>query len=170
MSVREFTKRVGVADFGKADKQWFPAWLKRYAEFAQHDGRSVIPLTRELAVGFSRELLASQVPAWPTAAGCPSPGGLPEIWYSKRISRCCPTWSENWDLWPNRKHPLVSMEVPDSRDVRQLIGQIDSSESLVIQQLRRELRVQGKALQTERALRRLGQTLPPLLRSVRTNG
>jgi hypothetical protein len=54
MSVREFTKRVGVADFGKADKQWFPAWLKRYAEFAQHDGRSVIPLTRELAVGFSR--------------------------------------------------------------------------------------------------------------------
>ena len=40
---------------------------------------------------------------------------------------------------------------PDSRDVRQLIGQIDSSESLVIQQLRRELRVQGKALQTERA-------------------
>ena len=54
MSVREFTKRVGVADFGKADKQWFPAWLKRYAEFAQHDGRSVIPLTRELAAGFSR--------------------------------------------------------------------------------------------------------------------
>jgi hypothetical protein len=64
MSVQEFHKLVHVASFGKADKQWFPTWIKRYAEFAGHDGRSAIPLTRDLALGFSRELLASQVPAW----------------------------------------------------------------------------------------------------------
>jgi len=40
---------------------------------------------------------------------------------------------------------------PDTRDIRKLVGQIDSSESLVIQQMRRELRMQGKALETERA-------------------
>ena len=64
MSLQEFHKLVHVASFGKADKQWFPTWIKRYAEFAGHDGRSAIPLTRDLALGFSRELLASQVPAW----------------------------------------------------------------------------------------------------------
>jgi hypothetical protein len=33
---------------------------------------------------------------------------------------------------------------PDDRDVRNLVGQIDSSESVVIQQMRRELRMQGE--------------------------
>lgn len=64
MSLREFHKLAQVANFGKADKQWFPKWLKRYVEFAQHDVRSDIPLTRDLAKAFSRKLLASQVPAW----------------------------------------------------------------------------------------------------------
>ncbi len=64
MSLREFNKVVQVGGFAKADKQWFPVWMKRYAEFAHHDGLSAIPLTRELAMGFSRELLAHQIPAW----------------------------------------------------------------------------------------------------------
>ena len=41
--------------------------------------------------------------------------------------------------------------VPAQRDQRVLIGKIDATESIVIQQMRRELRVQGKALETERA-------------------
>ena len=42
------------------------------------------------------------------------------------------------------------------RDQRVLIGQIDSSESIVTQQMRRQLRVQGKALEHGTSLRRLG--------------
>ena len=53
-----------MSDFRNSDKPWFPSWLKHYAEFAQHGGRSGIPLTRELAVGFSRALLARRIPAW----------------------------------------------------------------------------------------------------------
>jgi len=64
VSLREFNKVVQVGGFGKADKQWFPVWMKRYAEFAHHDGLSAIPLTRERAMGFSRELLANEIAAW----------------------------------------------------------------------------------------------------------
>jgi len=63
----------------------------------------------------------------------------------------------------------VRKVLPDTRDIRKLVGQIDSSESLVIQQMRRELRMQGKALETERAyvgwvnrfLRYCGMTAQP---------
>ena len=150
MSLQEFHKLVHVASFGKADKQWFPTWSIRYAEFAGHDGRSAIPLTRDLALGFSRKLLASQVPAW-------------------QRQQAIRTLAAYRDLVLEAEEPLLSDMVrklgtlaeqeqafgaagrPDSRDLRHLVGRIDSSESIVIQQMRRELRVQGKALQTERA-------------------
>ena len=150
MSLQQFNKLVRLASFGKADQQWFPKWIRRYAEFAGHDGRSTIPLTRDLAMRFCRELLASQVPAW----------------QRKQAIRTLATYR---DLVLESDEPLLSDMVrklstlaeqerafgssgaPDDRDVRTLIGAIDSSEHIVIQQLRSELRVQGKALQTERA-------------------
>ena len=49
-----------------------------------------------------------------------------------------------------------SAGTPVHRDQRVLIGQIDSSESIVTQQMRRQLRVQGKALEHGTSLRRLG--------------
>ena len=64
MSLREFKGLIRNGDFGKKDKEWFPAWLKRFAEHCQANESARLPLTRELAIGFSRELLANGVPAW----------------------------------------------------------------------------------------------------------
>jgi len=63
-----------------------------------------------------------------------------------------------------QERSLGAEGAPDTRDIRKLVGQIDSSESLVIQQMRRELRMQGKALETERAyvVHRSCQTSVPL--------
>lgn len=64
MSVREFSRSVKVGGFGENDKKWFPAWLRRYAEFVKQNDAAQLPLTRELAVAFSQSLRDGQVPAW----------------------------------------------------------------------------------------------------------
>ena len=63
MSVREFARAVRAGEFGEKDRQWFPAWLRRYAEFVGVDEGTRIQLTRELAIEFSRTLRDSGVPA-----------------------------------------------------------------------------------------------------------
>lgn len=50
-----------------------------------------------------------------------------------------------------REKQFGSFGAPGISDERQLIGQIDPRESPILQCVRRSLRVQGKALQTERA-------------------
>ena len=47
MSVREFTKSVKVGEFGENAKKWFPAWLRRYAEFVNVGDGAKLPLTRD---------------------------------------------------------------------------------------------------------------------------
>jgi hypothetical protein len=64
VSVRRFQQLVQSESFSRSDREWFPRWIKRYSEFVGKDGRANLPLTRDLAIGFSRMLLASQTPAW----------------------------------------------------------------------------------------------------------
>ena len=150
MSLRHFQQLIQAGSFSRTDREWFPRWIKRYAEFVGNDGRSVLPLTRDLAIAFSRMLLSSQTPAW-------------------QRQQAMKTLAVYRDLILQTEEPLLTDVIrtlgqlaqqergfgaegtPDNRDVRKLVGQIDSSESLVIQQMRRELRMQGKSLETERA-------------------
>ena len=64
MSLREFTASVKCGEFGENDRKWFPAWLKRYAEFMKHGDGSAIPLSKDSAVAFCVMLKGNQVPAW----------------------------------------------------------------------------------------------------------
>ena len=150
MSLRHFQQLIQAGSFSRTDREWFPRWIKRYAEFVGKDGRSVLPLTRDLAIAFSRMLLTSQTPAW-------------------QRQQAVKTLAVYRDLILETEEPLLTDVIrklgqlaqqergfgaegtPDNRDVRKLVGQIDPSESLVIQQMRRELRMQGKSLETERA-------------------
>lgn len=150
MSLRRFQQLIQSGSFSRTDREWFPRWIKRYAEFVGKDGGSALPLTRDLAIGFSRMLLSSQTPAW-------------------QRQQAVKTLAVYRDLILETEEPLLTDVIrklgqlaeqergfgaegtPDHRDVRKLVGQIDSSESLVIQQMRRELRMQGKSLETERA-------------------
>lgn len=150
MSVQQFKQLVRNGNFGAKDKEWFPAWLKRFAEAVGTDETSRLPLTRERALGFSRELLANGVPAW----------------QRKQAVRALCAYR---DMVLQSEEPLLSdmvrklatlaeqerafggAEIPDPRQERALAGVIDPSECVVFQETRRELRVQGKALLTERA-------------------
>ena len=63
VSVRRFQQLIQSEGFSRSDREWFPRWIKRYAEFVGKDGQADLPLTRDLALGFSRVLLANQTPA-----------------------------------------------------------------------------------------------------------
>ena len=64
MTVQAFRSIVLSGTFGRKDREWFPVWLKRFGEYAHSDDESPLKLTRDMALGFSRELLANGVPAW----------------------------------------------------------------------------------------------------------
>ena len=142
MSLSRFRQLVQSGSFSRTDREWFPRWIRRYAEFVGHDGRTAMPLTRDLAIGFSRLLLKSEIPAW-------------------QRQQAVKTLAVYRDLILETAEPLLTDVIrklgqmaeqersfgaegkPDARDVRMLVGQIDTSESIVVQQMRRELRVQG---------------------------
>ena len=76
MTVQAFRSIVLSATFGRKDREWFPVWLKRFGEYARSDDESPLKLTRDMALGFSRELLANGVPAWQSSrAGSDRPPG-----------------------------------------------------------------------------------------------
>lgn len=63
MSVEAFRVAVKVHVQNKNDKTWFPRWLARYAERKETTG-GLLPVTRDLVVAFSKELLQSGTRAW----------------------------------------------------------------------------------------------------------
>ena len=63
MSVTSFNELIKQAKYGKTDKEWFPRWIRRYAETVESEkGRLLV--TRGAVVAFSRQLLQRQTPAW----------------------------------------------------------------------------------------------------------
>ena len=64
MSLREFPASLKSGKFGENDRKWFPAWLKRDAEFMKHGDGSAIPLSKDSAVVFCVMLRGNGVPAW----------------------------------------------------------------------------------------------------------
>jgi hypothetical protein len=49
---------------GSSDAKWFPLWIRRYARFCGLDPQSTLPVSRDRAIDFSRELLKRRIPAW----------------------------------------------------------------------------------------------------------
>lgn len=150
MSVQAFKRLVRSSELGSKDKEWFPAWLKRFAEYSRADEASSLRLTRELALGFSRELLANGVPAWQRKQAVRSLCAYRDMVLQSDepmlsdMVRTLGTLAE-------QERSFGGAELPDARQERALVGIIDPAECVVLEETRRELRVQGKALLTERA-------------------
>lgn len=150
MSLARFQNVVRASGFGKHEKHWFPIWLKRYIEFLKVNPAVDVILTRGSVKDFSRTLLGNGVPAWQRA-------------------QAVQTLMVYRDLVLESDQPLLTDIMlalkrlaaqekqfgaegrPDTSTERALIGRLDADEGVIIRQTRRELRVQGKALQTERA-------------------
>ena len=150
MSLLEFKKSVAIGAFGQKDKKWFPLWLQRYAEFVKHDGAANLPLTRDTVVRFSQSLRDAQVPAWQRRQAVRTLAAYRDIVLQVEE----PLLNDMVVLLgriAQKEKQSGTADAPGIRDEAQLIGRIDPREAPVLQRVRRELRVQGKALTTERA-------------------
>lgn len=150
MSVISFQNVIHRSGFGKNDKQWYPAWVKRYAEFSRVGLDDELNLTRGSVIDFSRQLRDNGVVAWRRLQAVQS-----LVAYRNLILQAeepsLKDVVQTLTRVAGQEEAFGSGAAPDRRDQISLIGQIDDSEPLIIQQTRRELRVQGKALETERA-------------------
>ena len=63
MSVERYCSRIRDSSLSPADQQWFPAWIRRYAE-ATKTTHGPLPVTREGVIDFLRMLRDRGTPAW----------------------------------------------------------------------------------------------------------
>jgi hypothetical protein len=154
MSVGEFQRRLPGAKYAQNDLKYFPLWVRRYAEeVTPENGR--LPVSVESVKEFSRSLLKSGAPAWQRLqavraveayrdlilrTGEPSLGEIRQA-----LQRLAARERDQ------AATGAAGASEPGVEDERHLIGIIDPDEPQCLQELRRELRVRRKALETERA-------------------
>ena len=152
MSVEQFGKLLPSARFGKNDKKWFPRWLKRYAETVPSIN-GCLPVTRELVIAFSRSLLRNKTPAWQRLQAVRAVEAYRDLVLKRKqpsladvrlkLSRAAAL--ERDSSSPRGEAPGDTPLTADS------VGILIPSESSVMRDLRRELRLQRKSFCTEKA-------------------
>jgi hypothetical protein len=63
MSIERFCMQIRVATLSEADRQWFPRWIRRYAE-EFHATAGDVPVTQPQVIRFLRTLRDNGTPAW----------------------------------------------------------------------------------------------------------
>ena len=146
MSLAIFRQRLHVASYGENDKKWFPKWLARYAD-GKTLNEGVLPVTEVLVIAFSKSLLNSGTPAWQRLQGVRAV----EAYRDLVLGTAEPCLKEMKTILGRFAATERESGGPDIQDEQQIIGLIDPSEPALIQQMRKELRLRRKALETERA-------------------
>lgn len=151
MSVDAFRAAVKVHVPNKNDQTWFPRWLARYAEGKESTGGR-LPVTRDLVVAFSKELLQSGTPAWQRLQAVRAI----ECYRDLILKSDQPQLDDMRKVLSRfasreRQAPSNGPTGVDPGDDRDLVGIIDPAEPSLLQTMRRELRLRRLALETERA-------------------
>ena len=150
MSVARFERLLHGASYGKNDRKWFPRWLKRYSAGKKLQDR-VLPVTMELVVEFMQQLVNSGTPAWQQLQGVRAVEAYRDL-VLECASPCLKEVKQELArrAAENRQSGLAAGS-PGIQDERKLVGVLDPSEPDLLQAMRRECRLQHKALRTERA-------------------
>jgi hypothetical protein len=154
MTVMEFQRRLCQAKYPANDRKYFPLWIRRYAESVTEEGGR-LPVSLASVKAFSRSLLASKTPAWQRLQAVRAV----EAYRDVVLGTAEPCLGEARQvlqrLAADERNAAVvgatGASRPGTEDELQLVGKIDPHEPQCLQQLRREMRVRRKALETERA-------------------
>jgi integron integrase len=150
MSVEHFCRRVRDSSLSPADQQWFPPWIRRYAE-ATKTTHGPLPVSRNSVIDFLRMLRDRGTPAWQRLQATRAIEAyqmLVQKTHSPSLQDIRSTLSRLADQ--ERAAPR-SDDVPGASDERHLVGIIDPHEPAIIQRARRELRLRHRALRTEQS-------------------
>jgi hypothetical protein len=146
MSLNTFRRRLQESSYGENDKKWFPRWMARYAE-GKTPAKGFLPVTESLVVEFSRALLKSGTPAWQRLQGIRAVEAYREL----VLGTSEPCLNHMKTVLGRIADGERNSGSPSLKDEQQIAGIIDPSEPPLVQQMRRELRLRHKALETERA-------------------
>ncbi len=149
MSVERFCTRVLSATLSAADREWFPRWIRRYAESVGNQVGN-LPVDQAKVVRFLQCLRDNDTPAWQRLQATRAIESYQHLVLGTHEPSLQPIRMKLSRLADHEKASGECNE-PDIRDERNLVGIIDPREPAIIQQARRELRVRHKALRTERA-------------------
>lgn len=148
MSIERFRRQLASEPFAPADKEWFPRWVHRFAEFLGNPPGD-LTVTEPQVIAFLRSLRDSKTPAWQRLQAVRAVEAYQRITLGttepslrairQTLSRLADQDAAAPDRWDR----------PGTRDERHLVGIIDPREPPILQQTRRELRLRHKALRTE---------------------
>ena len=150
MTVKRFCGLLHEAKFGKNDKKWFPRWIRRYAS-AVNETEGVLPVTESQVIRFLQSLRNHGTPAWQRLQAVRAVEAYRNLVLETEIPPLGKIRQTLSRVADQERADGLGAGRPGIRDDRHLIGVIDPNEPAIIQQMRRELRVRGKALETERA-------------------
>ena len=146
MSVKQFRALLNDGKFGENDRKWFPRWIRRYASSVRVPNGEDLPVTEKDVIKFSQSLLQSGTPAWQRLQAVRAA----EAYRNLVLQTDIPPLSKIRQTL-SRLADQEKAGLPGIRDERQLIGRIDPNEPVIIQEMRKELRLRHKAMDTERA-------------------
>ena len=154
MTVAKFESVLPFLKIGKADRAYFLKWIQRYDGWTrQSNSRSAsadLPVGTGYVIAFCRSLLESKTPAWQRLqAVCAI-----EAYRDSVLKVQQPSFEKiisTLDRLAAKEDALGRDSVVTAADRERLIGIIDQSEPLVIQETRREMRLHYKKRKTEQA-------------------
>ena len=150
MTVARFCAILPGTKLPRADKEWFPRWIRRYASSCSDLGGS-LPVSEPRVIEFLRSLRDHGTPAWQRLQAVRAIEAYRQLVLGADVAGLQRILLALRRLAEQEKESKATGQSPGTRDERHLVGVIDSSEPPVIQQVRRELRLRHKALPTERA-------------------
>ena len=150
MTVRKFCSLLHEARYGKNDRKWFPRWVRRYASSVEAT-EGDLPVTESQVIQYLRSLRDHGTPAWQRLQAVRAVEAYRNLVLQIEIPSLLEIRQTLSRLADQERTDGLGAGRPGIRDERHLIGQIDPREPAIVQQVRRELRVRRKALDTERA-------------------
>jgi len=149
MSIERFCMQIRVATLSEADRQWFPRWIRRYAE-EFHATAGDVPVTQPQVIRFLRTLRDNGTPAWQRLQATRAIEAYQRIVLESQ-SPSLRAIRLTLSRLADQEKAGAGRHRPGIEDERHLVGIIDPREPPLIQQTRREMRLRHKALRTERA-------------------
>jgi integron integrase len=150
MSVERYCSRIRDSSLSPADQQWFPAWIRRYAE-ATKTMHGPLPVTREGVIDFLRMLRDQGTPAWQRLQATRAIEAYQMLVLGEPGPSLQDIRSTLGRLTDQERSATRSGAGPGTNDERHLVGVIDPHEPAIIQKTRRELRLRHRALRTEQS-------------------
>ena len=151
MSIDQYCKLLHGSNYGKNDQKWFPKWIRRYAEtVTEQEGKLFV--VQDEVVRFSQMLRDNGTPAWQRLQAVRAIEAYRDlVLETDEPSLRAMRMTLSRIAKQERAFPSGAEGRPGIRDERKLIGVIDPEEPHVLQQMRKDLRLRGLVLETERA-------------------